>query len=923
MIDLYTLTQQIDSELLQLDIFWAAESAQGTIVEGVGLDYRGITKRETDALGQVIVPVRFGSQVDVIIRRNGAESEPITLNTPEIPGQERYYGVVFPTLSSELTSLTALTVDDEGDPLSEVQARVSNQQRLKIYGPFTSDSEGISQLVMGRSEEPGVDLDDDGVTGELYSYLVSFVSDGVAYHMGPINSPTTEGQWHPDPHPDKVYTLSEACLTGYIRREEGTPVSSGTLRAGDRLNGFGGEAAIQPDGHFEIRVQRSEASGEDHDQDGVLGEVAYLTLVVDDGENEFTFAQIEAPETHASAGCVELDDMVTEDRMLRSGEPVTGVFDIPEKSYAYTIEVLGERVLEVDLTNAPATSSPVQYLIRLQDESGRVLQSDIALSGTRQTSTIFGAWYIARRGLYTLRVINANSSQTDLAPFTLNVNIRTVSDADYEPNSNRQQATELTLNQPFEGYIDFEADQDFYSIIATGEQLIQASLTSEFADFSMILAIYDSTGTNLCFETIDLSPPISLVKTCYLPEAGEYFIRVNGYLDNYSLTLPYTLTVNTLPVPDADQEPDNTRATAYQLQSGVTHSSYLSYENDDDFYIIEADGERLLELNVATEGDDLKLMMEILTPEGALLPDCPLFNDLNPPTQHIQACYLSTAGTYYIKMSTYLRNQSLTSTYSLTATLIELLDADQEPNENEDSAIALTPSTPHAGYLSFDRDEDYYSIISTEERVMRVDLTSDSESLQQVVIYYSARDDNQPFSCAPSSDFSPPIRITQTCYLPQGDTYFYKVITGNDSRDYLNPYLINYALYPLPDADREPENNNSDGAVELGASGTAQGWITHKGDEDYFSVTVTEPREVEFSLSSTSESLGLMMTFSSLTSGTGFSCGSAISLTRPANLSKTCTLPAADTYLVRIIGTGVGYDLDIPYTLMSTPITTP
>ena len=76
-----------------------------------------------------------------------------------------------------------------------------------------------------------------------------------------------------------------------------------------------------------------------------------------------------------------------------------------------------------------------------------------------------------------------------------------------------------------------------------------------------------------------------------------YYIRVNGFphddVNSYTLTL-------TAPLPGDDFEPNNTQATAADLQLGTTIGTFLFTSNDVDWYriVTTADAHLVVTLNV-------------------------------------------------------------------------------------------------------------------------------------------------------------------------------------------------------------------------------------------------------------------------------------------------------------------------------------
>lgn len=157
-------------------------------------------------------------------------------------------------------------------------------------------------------------------------------------------------------------------------------------------------------------------------------------------------------------------------------------------------------------------------------------------------------------------VVTGYLQVTEPNPYRLTVEYHEVPD-EHEPNQIRGQATAIEVDEDVEGYlfagwsnstgVPEEDWYDWYSVeLEAGNVSILVDVMASDIDHEIVL--YNPIGTQIASEGTNTEGSSVLLEH-ELPEAGEYFVRVNSYIPPHTednsldipeyATTPYTLTV--------------------------------------------------------------------------------------------------------------------------------------------------------------------------------------------------------------------------------------------------------------------------------------------------------------------------------------------------------------------------------------------
>ena len=211
-------------------------------------------------------------------------------------------------------------------------------------------------------------------------------------------------------------------------------------------------------------------------------------------------------------------------------------------------------------------------------------------------------------------------------------------------------ATPVTSGLAITGEIGSSTDEDYFSIVVPSTGTLRASttgMTNTMGD------IYASGGTMSLATNDDISMTDMNFDVSYsITTPGTYYVRVTG-----SGMGEYSLTVEFLP----DDDHGDAQADATSVTSGTAVTGHINPGDDEDYFSIVVTGPGILAVETTGSLDTIGHLYDSGGMELAMNDDFYLF-----PNTNFRLLYrIATAGTYYIKVSSYRTN---TGAYSLTAT---------------------------------------------------------------------------------------------------------------------------------------------------------------------------------------------------------------------------------------------------------------
>jgi hypothetical protein len=404
----------------------------------------------------------------------------------------------------------------------------------------------------------------------------------------------------------------------------------------------------------------------------------------------------------------------------------------------YTVKPKKGQLIEIALTNAPATSSPVDYTIELLDPKGERVIRLMDGNGSDGTTKLETKAYASVEGEHKILVYDWDKNEVDpKGGFELTVKVTDDPDKN-EPNngpnmdSNKSLATPVESGKPVRGYIEYQKDADWFKVDAKKNTLLEVELTNAPATSSPVdytVEMWPEQAKRRAWRMMDGngSDGTTVLKTRrYVPADGKYYLGVYDWDGNeYEGEQGYKLVVNTIPEPDKN-EPNNagnidaSRSVATPIESGKPIEGMVEYQKDEDWYKLSAEKGKLVKVeltNAPATSSPVDYTLEMWNSRDKRrmwrVSDT---NGSDGTTILKTVAYVPAKGDYFLRVVDWDGNDYEESgTYKLTAAVMDSVDQN-EPNEggNFDSSKAVAKPLPKGksvtGYLEYRDDSDWFVI---------------------------------------------------------------------------------------------------------------------------------------------------------------------------------------------------------------------
>jgi hypothetical protein len=343
----------------------ADSAGRYTILAPVGAGLQSVVKFSLDGYAPLLKTVRVNALQNIAgfdgtlaamdelsDAKNGKwrnQSGTVEVSSPEVAGgsvhifnpatdADKFPGSFSDSGGNMLVSgvFTAFNLQDEsGNPLTETggnPARIRMRMPRDTWGSVVDIAPGTSRIevpmyyfdeqtgqwVRGKTEQ-GADLtgwleqDSGDVIAE--SQLPAIRSGAFAGQIYAASDVTHFSYWNVD-----WPISSHACMSGTLRDAAGNPLPGATLNVqGLTYTGSSDSQTTGEDGAFCFDVMRSEAPGEDVNQNGVTGEAQKVLITGSSGGKLYKFGEYAVPVQSGSCplNCLALDLQATPDKIAQ------------------------------------------------------------------------------------------------------------------------------------------------------------------------------------------------------------------------------------------------------------------------------------------------------------------------------------------------------------------------------------------------------------------------------------------------------------------------------------------------------------------------------------------------------------------------------------------------------------------------------
>jgi hypothetical protein len=455
---------------------------------------------------------------------------------------------------------------------------------------------------------------------------------------------------------------------------------------------------------------------------------------------------------------------------------------------------------------------------------------------------------------------------------------------DVDPNDRPSQAQRVSPGTAVRGKLTPETDEDWYVVYACGKSLLDIGFTltgpavprvdggSPFGtpvDPRVdVLAADGTTLLNWAQNRSGAAGATNLRVVALAEAAGPIFLRVTDIGgDGRADQDEYTLTIATLPIPDADLEPDGNKGPAlsarlaHPLSEGVLSQAFLASTRDEDWYRIRVGGLSRVDVVVTdapATGTPLSYRVRLLGPDGVT--EYARAN-ARPPGSSASVnlrlrAQVPAAGDYHAVVSDQGEANDTTRAYRIFYTLGSVPDSAIEPNDVPAAATALSLGAPVSGHIAAPADDDWFKVDITSPSVLRAELTVPTGLRTPVDYRVTVLAPDATTVLAEATDFDGQfgdVQVIAAGFAAGGASpYFVRVQDWRaDDFDLTQPYRLVVTTQPVPDAATEPNDTPPTAVVVNVVPGTPAirtAYIATQRDVDFYAVDITAGQTISASL---------------------------------------------------------------------------
>jgi hypothetical protein len=311
---------------------------------------------------------------------------------------------------------------------------------------------------------------------------------------------------------------------------------------------------------------------------------------------------------------------------LFEGIPSSGYLASTRDEDWFRLTLPGLRIVDVFLSDAPATGTPLRYRLRFldRDATTELARAQARAPGPGQSVSLHLAAQAPTAGDYFVVVSDQGDAADAMRPYQLFYELRSVPDANQEPNDTPAQATPIPLGHPLQGYIAVPSDEDWFSVFSQEAKVLRAELQVAAGLRSPVdyqLTVFGPDGYTRLAQGTDYDGQYGDIQVIVLarlfPHTEPSYVVVSDWgKDDGDSTTPYTLEVTLVDIPDAAIEPNDEPAFATLLVSGIPVMGHIAWQGDRDFFSIEAAAGQTIAAALSSGLTAVQYRLSIRDPQG-------------------------------------------------------------------------------------------------------------------------------------------------------------------------------------------------------------------------------------------------------------------------------------------------------------------
>lgn len=345
----------------------------------------------------------------------------------------------------------------------------------------------------------------------------------------------------------------------------------------------------------------------------------------------------------------------------------------------------------------------------------------------------------------------------------------------YEPNGNfptldenRGHAWPLSAGAAAEGFIAFQGDEDWFRLAMPGQGLMNLSVAVQGGSqpLQLVCTLLGPDGRTVEAEfEVRAGREDTAYEARFALSQGVHYLRIRDAGDDGAdPEVPYEIVWSFEPDPDSN-EPNGNFATRREnlnhatfLSVGGLQEGYIGSTADQDWFqvFVERPGVYNFALSNGS-ASDVDLTLSLYQPDGETLLLTRQDDDSrgeDGPTRIETQLYLFQAGTYYLLVQDLGNdNTDLSIPYRVEARAVTLPVGSTEPDEDRSQAQLVLPGQTVTGWIEFEGDRDWYSLLIVGNQDVIVEIWNDAPSPVEFIwfmyppsstqVYASAGDDTE------------------------------------------------------------------------------------------------------------------------------------------------------------------------------------
>lgn len=495
--------------------------------------------------------------------------------------------------------------------------------------------------------------------------------------------------------------------------------------------------------------------------------------------------------------------------------------------------------------HAPTPPAAIDLAVRLVNANG----DEVAYwaQAARPGGELLAEFDIGRPGAYWLQFADANSDQTTVETFPVNLKYEAQPDL-FEPDDRIDLARRVPLDGSFPVNILPRGDHDWFKFTATSPGALVVSLTNVPESIDGAFRLLNADGAEIAYWTVAPRPGGDTIAVLDLPRPGVYYLDVADSNSDMSAIAPLTLTTRFAPSPDVF-EPNDAMAQAMRVEESGKQSLAIFPKGDTDW----------LELNIVQPGE---LLLEIKSPPENLDLGYRVVDGSGNEAQYwtlaprpggdlFGSFDVARPGRYFLQLADANNDASSIEPFDLDLKFTASLDA-YEPNDGIGSARVLTPGGEVPFTILPKGDADWFRVTVEQPGELAVAIDEGPEDLD--IAYRVVNSDWNELAY-----WVPPYRkggLTEGFVdfaLP--GTYFLEVRDGSNDGRSIEPATLKTVFTPTLGSN---EPNNAFGeATPVEISGKTHAHILPRGDADWHVFYAPSAGELDVEIDEVAENLDI------------------------------------------------------------------